>query len=95
MKPQERGIMIVYGILKYNAIILQFYSWNGELVNILKYAKNMQRWLNVLNFTHVVDNVTFLWSSNEINFIVQSQFIVTLRDHDKKKLFVFFKLFIF
>jgi len=42
MKPQERGIMTVYGILKYNAIFLQFYSWNGELVNKLKYAKNMQ-----------------------------------------------------
>ncbi len=41
LKPQERGIMIVYGILKYNAIFLQFYSWNDELVNKLKYAKNM------------------------------------------------------
>jgi len=42
MKPQERGIMIAYGILKYNAIFLQLYSWNDELVNKLKYAKNMQ-----------------------------------------------------
>jgi hypothetical protein len=41
LKPQERGIMIVYGILKYSAIFLQFYSCNDELVNKLKYAKNM------------------------------------------------------
>ncbi len=41
MKPQEKGIMIVYGILKYSAIFLQFYSWNDELVNKLKNAKNM------------------------------------------------------
>jgi hypothetical protein len=42
MRRQERGIMIVYGILEYSATFLQFYSWNGELVNKLKYAKNMQ-----------------------------------------------------
>ncbi len=41
LKPQERGIMIVYGILKYSAMFLQFYLWNDELVNKLKYAKNM------------------------------------------------------
>ncbi len=37
----KRGIMIVYGILKYNDIFLQFYSWNDELVNKIKYDKNM------------------------------------------------------
>jgi len=41
MKPQERGIVIVYGILEYNAIFLQFYSWNDEHVNKLTYAKNV------------------------------------------------------
>jgi hypothetical protein len=53
MKPQERGIIIIYGILEYNAIFLQFYSWNDELVNKLKYAKNMQWELGVFKFTHV------------------------------------------
>jgi hypothetical protein len=43
MKPQERGIMIIYGILEYSAIFLPFYSWSGELVNKLEYAKNMKR----------------------------------------------------
>jgi hypothetical protein len=42
MRPQEKGIMIIYGILKYNAIFLQFYSWNDELVNKLKYTKKLQ-----------------------------------------------------
>jgi len=43
MKPQERGIMIVNGILEYSAIFLQLYSWIDELINKLKYAKNMQQ----------------------------------------------------
>ncbi len=34
--------MIVYGILEYSAIFLEFYLWNDELVNKIKYAKNMQ-----------------------------------------------------
>jgi len=38
----RRDIMIVYGILEYSAIFLKVYSWNDELVNKLKYAKNMQ-----------------------------------------------------
>jgi len=42
MKSQEKGIMIIYGILEYSAIFLQLYSWNDELVNKLKYTKNMQ-----------------------------------------------------
>jgi len=41
IETTKRGIMIVYGILKYSAIFLQFYSWNDELVNKLKYDKNM------------------------------------------------------
>jgi len=41
MKPQEKGIMIMYGILEYSAIHLQFDSWNDEFINKLQYAKNM------------------------------------------------------